>query len=200
MDFSELKVEFYARGTDNLSEDGPGVVRAERWLNQAYREICNLHPWPFLHATTSGTGGEVSIPDVRRIIYVTDVEGNYLQPTTIEQLVNSDGVTNLSTTGTPDYWYLDNTILKTFPVGDSINVRYIKRVGPLTGTDVPLFDEEYHTLIVDRAMIKAYQDSDNFEAAAALREEFNSEVQAMVEDYQVYTADLFFIDPYGTDM
>lgn len=199
MDFSELKTEFYARGTDYLSEDGEGVARAERWLNQAYREICNLHPWPFLWVSVTGTGGQIAIADLRRVVYVQDASGYYLQPTSVEQLINEDGITDLTTTGTPAYWYRDNTGIKTYPVGGNLSATYVKRVAPLTGTDSPIFDEEYHNLIVDRAMIKAYQDGDNFEAAAALREEFNSEIQAMVEDYQVYTGDLFFIDPHGTD-
>jgi hypothetical protein len=196
VDFSELKVELYARGTDYLSEDGEGVVRAERWLNQAYREICGLHAWPFLEDFAQGAA-PLSIPTLRRIRYVrlTDQPWYHLNFSTEEELIE-DG-NDLTTAGTPEYYYVTaGNIVRVQPAGAvSIDVGFIKRVQPMTGTDVPIFDEEYHDLIVDRAMIKAYNDSDNFEAATALREEFNSEVQAMAEDYQIYTRDVFYLDP-----
>ena len=196
MTFDELKSELYARGTDYLSEDGEGVVRAERWLNQAYREICGLHAWPFLEDTASGPA-PLSIPTLRRIRYVrmTDTPWYHLSPSTEEDLIG-EGV-DLTASGFPSVYYVTggNIVNVAAATTDSIDVGFIKRVAPLSGSEEPIFDEEYHNIIIDRAMIKAYQDSDNFEAAAALREEFNSEIQAMAEDYQIYTRDVFFIDP-----
>lgn len=199
MDFAELKTEFYARGADYLSEDGADVTRAERWLNQAYREICNLHAWSFLQAEATGVP-PLSIPTLRRVRFVrlTTQPWYPLAYTTEEEAV-SEGL-DLTATGTPGYYYVKGGFVYTAPLtSESITVSYLQRIQPLTGTDVPIFDEEYHNLIVDRAMIKAYQDSDNYEAAAALREDWNSSIQAMVEDYLVETRDLFFIEVEAFD-
>lgn len=200
MNFSELKTEFYARGFDYLSEDAAGVARAERWLNQAYREVLNLQAWPFLVVTTTGSAGAgtVSIPDLRKIMWVRDVSSggsNYpLQHILVQDLMAELGV-DLTQTGTPSYYYVEGgSQVKTWLVGGTIEVRYIQRVAPLTGTADPVFDEEYHNLIVDRAVMKAYIDSDNFEAAAAEKAEFDAGILAMTEDYLMDSRETSYID------
>lgn len=203
MNFAELKTEFYARGTDYLNEDAAGVARAERWLNQAYREILNLHSWSFLNATATGAAGagSVNVPDLRKILFVADASsgsnpGRPLKRVSIEDLA-AEGA-DLALTGTPEWYWVEGTTIYGYPFGGTIAVRYIKRVDPMTGTDTPVFDEEYHNLIVDRAMIKAYIDSDNFEAANALRAEVNLALAAMAEDYLLVSREVQYIpvDPY----
>jgi hypothetical protein len=201
VNFSELREELFARGTSYLSEDAASSARADRWLNQAYREICNLHVWPFLVTEVTGTAGagQVSIPDLRKLLLVADASvgttpGYILGRSSYEDLAQ-DGE-DLSQAGTPAlYWMQGTSTVRAFPVGGTIYVRYARRVDELSGTQTPLFDEEYHDLIVDRAMIKAYKDSDNFEAAAALRQEFDAGMTAMAEDYQVYSRDVMYLDP-----
>jgi hypothetical protein len=204
MNFEEMKQELYARGTDYLEEDADGVARAERWLNQAYRKILNLQAWPFLQASAQGIGGDgfVTIPDLRKIMVVADSSqfaSRPLQRSTYEELAAAYGV-ELTRTGTPEYYYLFGTdTIYVFPVGGAIFVQYIKRVEPLTGTDTPIFDEEYHNLIVDGAMIYAYRDGDNFEAAAALQAEWNLDLASMAEDYMLNSREPLYIqvvDPY----
>lgn len=199
MNFTELREELFARGTSYLSEDAASTARADRWLNQAYREICNLHVWPFLVTEVTGTAGagQVSIPDLRKLLLVADssvgtTPGFILQRSSYEDLAQ-DGE-DLSQTGSPALYWMQGTIVRAWPVGGTIYVRYAKRVDEISGTQTPLFDEEYHDLIVDRAMIKAYKDSDNFEAAAALRQEFDAGMTAMAEDYQVFSRDVTYLD------
>lgn len=202
MTFNELKDELFARGTNYLEEDASTEARAERWLNQAYREILNLHAWPFLQATATGSAGAgfVSIADFRKIRVVSDITPGYdvhLGRATFEELLVENG--DLTETGDPEWYYVDNDdTVKAFPVGGTIKVYYIKRVDPMSGTNEPIFDEEYHNLIVDKAMIKAYIDSDNFEAAAALRDATDLALAAMAEDYFLDSRETLFIDvaPY----
>ena len=210
MTFAELKTEFFARGTDYLNEDSEGVARAERWLNQAYREILNLHSWRFLQTSATGTAsaGYVSIPDLRKIRFVVNTDagsspGQPLQRVSLDDLVR-DGDTESSPTGTPVYYYVDDSgglpVVQSFPLGGTLKVYYIKRVGAMVGADdAPVFDEEYHNLIVDRAMIKAYVDSDNFEAAAALRQESNVGLSAMAEDYLLESREVQFLSVSSYD-
>jgi hypothetical protein len=204
MNFADLKTEFSARGTDYLEEDAESVARAERWLNQAYREILNFQPWPFLQTSVTGDEGAgfVDVPDLRRVRFVVDLSngpasGRPLQRVAMDDLA-AEGE-DFSATGTPQHYYVDGgTVVRAHPAGGTIRVYYIRRAPALSGTDEPLFSDEYHDLIVDRAMIKAYKDSDNFEAAAALRQEFNVGLSAMVEDYQRDSREVHFIpvDPY----
>lgn len=206
MNYTELLDELFARGTNYLEDSAAETARAGRWINQAYREILNLHAWPFLRATATGADGVgfVSIPDLRRIRFVTDVEGTDglvpgqpLERATEDDLVNQG--LDLSTTGSPEVYYTMNGTVYTYPLGGTIRVDYIKRVSPMSGTDSPLFLEEYHDLIVDRAMMKAYKDSDNFEAAAALRLEFDAGLSAMAEDYMLDSKEVTFLAPTGDD-
>lgn len=201
MNFSELKTEFFARGTDYLSEDAAGIARAERWLNQAYREILSYQAWPFLVSETRGSEGAgfVSIPDLRKVLSVTDESsGRMLQRISREDL---DLEANAADVGSPEYYWINGaTTVQAYKRGGNIMVRYVRRVDPLTGTDEPVFDEEYHDLIIDRAMIKAYKDSDNFEAAAALRQEYEAGVASMTEDYMLSSREVQFIKPTGLDV
>jgi hypothetical protein len=207
MNFSELKDELYARGANYLEEDADGVARAARWINQAYREILNLHAWPFLQASATGTAdaGEVEVADLRRIRFVTDTSdgttpGRKLKRVSLDDLLAEDNELDATLSGTAEHYYLDgDSTIKSYPVGGTITAYYFKRVAPLSAdSDEPIFDEEYHPLIVDRAMIKVYIDTDNFEAAAALREEFNQGVRSMAEDYLLESRDIQYIplDPY----
>lgn len=208
MNFNELKAELFDRGTNYLDEDAAGQARVERWLNIAYRLILNVHSWPFLQTNATGAEGAgfVSVPDLRKLLIVSDVEGTdglapgiKLTRTTIEELV--DRGENLALTGVPEeYYVLDGTQVRSFPLGGTIRVDYVRRVAPLSGTDVPVFDEEYHNLIVDRAMMMAYVDSDNFEARSALKEEYDDNLRAMAEDYQLDSREVNYLTPTGGDL
>lgn len=206
MNFTELQAELYARGTDYLAEDAQGAARAARWLNQAYREIVNLQAWSFLRTTVTGTAGTglVSIPDLRRVLYVGDATGvaageagRPLRRATIEEVVAEDGT---GSTGTPEFYYIINGTVYSYPLGGTVRVTYVRRVPPMSGTDEPVFDEEYHNLIVDKAMVRAYIDSDNYEAAAALRAEVDLTLAAMSEDYMIESREVQFLEPTGGDV
>lgn len=208
MNFAELKAELFARGSNYLEEDADGVARAERWLNQAYQDILSLQVWPFLQvsAVAAGVGQPVSVPDLRKIRFVTDVEGESpslpgrpLDRAILENLVD-DGL-DLSTTGTPALYYTTTgNFVVPYPLGGLLRVDYIKRVSPLSGTDSPIFDSQYHDLIIDKAMVKVYKDSDNMEQAAAVKEEYNEGVAAMAEDYMVESREPEYIEPTGLDL
>jgi hypothetical protein len=195
MNFRELQDELFDRGTNYLEDTGGGTDRAARWLNQAYQEILAAQSWPFLHtvAVSGLSAGFITIPDLRKILLVTNLENTTkLRRVSLEDLV-AEGH-NVNDTGIPEYyWTVFGQTVNAYPVGGTLQVNYIKRVSPMSGTDEPIFDAQYHDLIVDRAMVKAYKDTDNFEAAAALMEEFNLGLRAMTEDYMMDSRDVTFI-------
>jgi hypothetical protein len=189
--FAELKAELGDRGFDYLDDD-----RLGRFINQAYREICNLHAWPFLETTATGAPGDIVISP-RKVLWVrdaTDTPLRYISYTDLAEI----GVP-FADTGAPEWWYLlstgDSVDVMTYPVTtDNITVRYVKRVAPLTGTESPEFDEEYHPLIVDGASIRAYLDNDNFAAASSMREMLDRGLSTMGEDYLTPSRDVQYIN------
>lgn len=202
-----MKTELFARGTNYLEEDAASEARADRWLNDAYREILNLHAWPFLEAEATGAGGGVgyvALTDLRKIRFVFNISTTpptKLARISLDDLVGEDTI--YSRAGTPAYYYVENNsatemAVTAYPVGGQIKVWYYKRVADLSGSDEPLFDEQYHNLIVDKAMIMAYNDSDNFEAADRLNAQVNVRLAAMAEDYMLNSRELEFVqvDPY----
>jgi hypothetical protein len=200
VNLTELRTELYARGTDYFDEDAAGVTRATAFLNQAYRRILNAQPWVFLEDTATGTA-PLTIADLRRVKWVRHATTFAPLKREDETELVSEGV-DLSYEGVPQFYYLTSpTVIATVPTnGDSIEVKYIKRVDALSdGADEPVFDEEYHNLIVDGAMIKAYIDQDNYEAAQALKGEFAEVLAAMREDYVLVSPEPQYIrvvDPY----
>lgn len=194
MNFTELKDELFARGLNYLEENATEVARAERWLNVGYRQITNLYNWSFMEATATGAA-PLSVPDLRKVEYVLAADGTPLGKVTRRDLVR-DGALLTDTGGTPEsYYLLGGNIVAVWPVSTaSITVVYFKRVAPLTGTDTPIFDEEYHNIIIDKAMLLGYVDSDNFEARAALEQSINTTLQAMGEDYLLTDPSPSFIE------
>lgn len=198
MTFADLKTELIARGAVD-----DGGTRLGQWVNMAYRRIANSFDWPFTEVTATGTAlaGTVVVADVRKVQFVGDISasgaapGRQLSKITIAELNEELLIDNVSTTGTPDFWYLDaaTSTIKTYPSGGTVYVRYHKRLDPLTGVQSPVFDEEYHNLIVDRALVESYKDTDEFQAARELMQDFLGNLSAMAMDYQVYSREHSYI-------
>lgn len=191
MNFQALQTEFYGRGFDYLNQDTAGQTRAKRWLNQAYLELCDLHPWPFLHEDASGTA-PLTITDLRAVLEVTD-STNDAKLRSIERSDLSDMFPDLPDSGSAEWYYLDDpTTLAVYPADTSstFSVRYVKVPAELSGdTDEPVVPARFHDLIVDGAALRAYKDSDNFDAASFMRGEFERGVGQMVWALLVRTLD-----------
>lgn len=150
------------------------------YLNVAVTEIAELHDWPFLLASTTGTS-PLTISDLRSIESVSTPSSKL---TPIDRRDLSDYATNLSQTGTPNHYYLSSsTQISTYPVGtETLTVRYWKVPTELSaGGDTPVIPTRYHYAIVDYAAARAYADSDNPEAAANARREGERLVGLMME-------------------
>lgn len=198
MTFAELKTELIARGaTDD------GGTRLGRWINLGYRKIANAYDWPFTEVTATGTAlaGTVVVADVRKVQFVGDISssgqapGRQLSKITPAELSEELFIDNLATTGTPDFWYMDpaTSTIKTYPLGGTVYVRYYKRLDELTGVQAPVFDEEYHPLIVDRAMIEAYKDTDELDTAAKALAQVEFDIGRMALDYQLVAREHSYI-------
>jgi hypothetical protein len=202
MNLSDLRTEMVSRGAED------NQTRNDRWLNLGYRLILNAFDWPFSEATVNGLAGTgtISIGDFRKAQYVTDISGGKtpgrpLEKITYTELVEDFSIENFALTGTPQFWYWDGVAqtIKSYPLGGTLHIRYQKRVDSLTTLDEPIFDEEYHLLIADRAMVEVHKDNEDLEAASSQLAMFLQDLGRMAQDYQVHSRAHSFIqvgEPY----
>lgn len=175
--FATLKTELLARGFEDLDSTRQGY-----FINRAYQQLAEAYPWPFLRTTTTGTA-PVTISDLRAIQYVVDSTNDF-ELSGVDERTVRDMDPDLAVTGTPELWWLSGSAtLNVWPVNTtaSLTVVYYKVPAELTGTDATLIPARYEYLIVDAAVILAYRNSDNLDAAIALQGDFDLNVQRMAE-------------------
>lgn len=179
MDFAELQTEVYARGLDYLNQDAAGQVRVKRWINQAYLELCGLERWPFLAATETGAA-PLTISDLGTVESVRNSSENSVALAWRDRRDLTTSYSDLTTTGSPRWFYIDNGVIRTWPVGGSLTVLYWKVPAELEDDDdEPAIPARFQDLIVDGAVIRAYKDSDNFDFVQNLRAEWERGVETM---------------------
>lgn len=167
MNFSDLRTELAARGFDSLS-----ATRQGYYVNAARQRLDNLRLWPYREKGVTGTA-PLAVSDLGTIEAVTNETSHYqLRPASYQALLDAFG--DLSTPGLPEYFYVawvnGSPEVATYATnGNTIGVQYWRRTPDLVADgDVPLAPADYHMLIVDMAVQRAYLDSDNFGAAQAL--------------------------------
>jgi hypothetical protein len=176
----EIREEIVASGAENISSDTGGEDRINRWIQQAYREICDFKPWPFLFDSDEGVA-PLTIEELGHVQAVVDVAArNPLEPITINQLLLGDPTQTGA--GKPEYWYTeDGETIKVAPASATlIRVLYRKVPAELEDGDEPIFDSDYHDLIVTRVRVKVYKATDNLEAAAEILKDYERERDGMV--------------------
>lgn len=178
MNLQALRTALEARGFDHLTP-----TEQDRFLNYSYRvKVCTAQDWPFLEATATGAA-PLEIADLRTIesVVITDTSAR-LSPSVRQELRGGD--TDLSETGSPEFYYLTGgDTVNVHPVStDSLSVSYWKRPGLLVEVDDdPIVPEEFHELIVDGAVLRAYETSNEYEARAAARAAFAEGMAEMVQ-------------------
>lgn len=179
MNLEQLVVEFKARGFDYLA-----TSRCENYVNDSYvLDICEQSDWPFLEKSTEGKA-PLEISDLSAVRYVIDVTQEVkLKPLKQDRITDDYGV-NLVVSGNPAFYYLEGgDTVKVYPAStsDTISVAYWKTASRLNGTETPIFPERFHSLIVDGAVARAYEDSDDYELANAAKDRFNARLTSMQE-------------------
>lgn len=200
MTFAELVTELQARGFSDLS-----ATRAGYFVNQGRHELDTLYTWPYRVTTaTGGAGvGTCVITDLGVIEEVINTADNsrVLEAADRRDLRRVYGA--LTTTGTPEYFYVDNTTVRAYPVGGTLEVRYFKRCPNLSGVQTPLSPEQYHLLIVDLAVRWAYKDSDDTGMAQFLSADIDRQLAVMADDLlggqQIVTPDYVVIRSGSSD-
>jgi hypothetical protein len=174
--FDDLVTELQARGFDYLT-----TARCKDYLNDGYlRDICEVDNWPFLEQSTSGAA-PLTISDLRVIESVTDTTTNVkLLP--MDRRAITDVDTDLTTTGTPFAYYISGgDTVTTFPAStNTLSVLYWEVPPALSaGADEPEIPSRFRSLIVDAAVVRAYEDDDEPDQADASRARFDSRLAEM---------------------
>lgn len=172
--FSDLKTELSDRGFAYLSD-----ARLGRYVNQARTEIDEMELWPYRQATATGVA-PLTISDLSSIESVWDSGGNR-NLTIRDRRDLVDTYRDLTVTGTARWVYVEgSTVVRTYPVGGTLTVRYYKSTPDLSAAgDLPLLPTRYAYVIVDAAVRRAYQDDDNAAMAQAVQAEVDRALELM---------------------
>lgn len=175
-----------AEARAELSERGFGYLSASRqnlMLNDALQEIEDFWEWPWLRKTVTGAAPLV-VSDLKTVLKVTDQNGN--EVTGISDYDDFD----TTQTGTPMNWWIDDTsgtsTFVAYPVGSAtFTVRYERDNTTLSGDgDTPDIPSRYNRVWIDLAAALAYEDRDNFPAAAQIRNRATQRLMTLVERYE----------------
>lgn len=182
MNLTQAQAELTARGDPSGS-----TSRQLVWLNEAKNVFEDHYAWPWLESTTTGTA-PLTIADLKQILYVTDTtDKRILLPLDPREIVREDTGADVTMTGSPLFWWLDGTTtLKVWPVNatPTLSVRYVKFSPELaSGTDTPLIPVRHHNVWIDLAMVQAYKDNDDYQAATTLEQLAETRLQGLVNIY-----------------
>lgn len=190
---AQLRTQLRAKGFDFLDQD-PEV---DRLLNVAYQEICDLEDWPFLQATAAGAA-PLTVTDLGTITSVFDtVQRRNLELVTYDDLVRAQ--VDITQTGSPSHYWIDNTtIVKAWPVGGTLSVRYIKDPALLVNdADEPVIPARFRDIIVTGAARVAAMDESAGQDQTALDAEYVRRLQIMRDKLLDQSRDTVYIRAGG---
>lgn len=175
MNRADIRTEVEDRGFTDV-----GSTRINRWINQSYRGLCEREYWPFLEKSVSGNP-PLEISDLRQILSVVDDDNDFVLPgVDRREVIRTDP--NLDSTGDPEAWYLEDNELNVWPpnTGTNLSIRYIFVPAQMTSdADEPVVPERWQDLIVDAVVLRAYKDSDEWEAYINLKQIYEQGVEEM---------------------
>lgn len=175
---ASVRAEFLAGGFNRL-----GATVADRLINDAYAWLINKHLWPFREQTLTGAA-PLTVDDLGAVGSVTNTADNDRRLVHVERRTIVEQVGDLTTTGVPNLFYIeDGTVVRTYPVGGTLSVRYWRAPSPLiVDVDVLLVPNSWVQLVLDRARYRACLRQQDWAGAATLRTEVDESLNAMVMD------------------
>lgn len=156
-------------------------MRLKRWLNQAYRELCDEGAWPFLEESYTDTA-PFTIKDLGHVLSVVNPTTDSVIPFIDRRRVVA-GDPTINETGGACYWYREgeNTI-KVWPADTTTKfiVRYMKAPAELSAqSDEPIVPKPYQELIVLATAVRLLADKNDYEAAQFERQEWERGIKRM---------------------
>jgi len=176
MTLAEMRQEVMDRGYKFINE-----TRLTGFLQRAYQQICARELWPFLETTKEGNA-PLEVADVRKVMSVRDVTNDVLlQGVSRNYLVHY--YSDLTDTGKPSYWYLENNTIKVYPVSTiKLDVRYFKVPAELASEDEPLIPKRFQYLVIDRAIVDCLRNGNDYDEARGLMADYREGLGVMTAD------------------
>lgn len=165
--------DMQARCSFRYRDTGNNLVTNTEWtnyLNDTYMDVAAADPnWPFLEGQTTSlalaTGtGTISLPtNVWRVTSVYNATDKWpLAPLHGRSEYRHWFPDPTAHLGSPTYYRLRGNTLEVFPYPDRATTLHADTLGPpallAAGSDVPVFPEPYHRVLVLGALSKAYED------------------------------------------
>lgn len=172
------------------------VVTNTEWddfLNDAYRDVIAASPlWPFLEQRNSAFSATAatrttSLPtDCYRVLAVY----NQTDHIVLNQIDGRDMAfrlyPNQDETGPPIHFRIRGQHIEWYPLPEvttTVVLDYIATPALLAaGGDEPVFPEQYHNILVEGALARAYEDDGNLEQSAVHQGRFETILAGMMAD------------------
>lgn len=167
-------------------------------LNQAYLELCEREEWPFLEADATGAA-PLTIDDLRKVNTVRETtSGCWLERSSRQRIVTLS--LDPSTEGQPDVYYIDaGNVIRTFPVGGELAVRYWKVPDELASSaDVPLVPARFRDIIVTGAARIGLMADSASEDVQFVTQEYERRISVMAQSLLVQDSEpgsILLLDP-----
>lgn len=176
MNLGDLRTALQARGFNHLS-----TTEIDRCLNYAYSvDICEAEDWPFLETTATGSS-PLTISDLRAVESVIDTT-NDVKLIPLDRRTITDFDVDLARAGAPtNYYVTSGTIVNVYPANTvSLSVRYWEVPTALSSeSDTPVIPTRFHPVIVDAAVMRAYELADEYVAQQAAFTAFQGRLEQM---------------------
>jgi len=178
--------------------------KALQYLNASYQvDICEAEDWPFLAEEVSGTAPLV-ISSMRSLEYVIDTTSERKLVAIDRRNLTDDFTVKFTTPGPPLFYFIDGEAeIEVFPANttDILTARYYRTPVRLAGAGIPVIPERFHSLIIDGAVARAYEDSDDYELAQNANTKFTERLQKMTSALMEKLRDgpdgyVAILDPY----
>lgn len=173
-----VRTEVLARGFDDLDS-----TRTNRIINDAYQWVLSQALWPFREATASGAA-PLTIADIGVLGSVTDTANGSRKLEWTDRRTLVEHYNDLTVTGAPRCFYIEGgTVVKTYPVGGTLSVRYWKDAAKLTADgDILIIPDKWVQVVIDRACWRACVDRQDWAGATTLAGVVDSAMAAMLLD------------------
>lgn len=193
MDLTTLQTRCKTRFRDTACD----IYNNAAWtgyLNDSYADVVAASPyWPFLQ--TNGCAAVTVLSGTRSIALPTDVTRVLAVRNNTDDVVMrsyegrdqhfvDDPAQDL--VGVPRAYRLFGSTIQVFPLPSANTVLAIEYPAPPTeltaNSDEPLFPEQYHRILVEGALSRAYEDDGQMDQAASAKQRYDAMLAGMKVD------------------
>lgn len=198
---AQLTDEFQERGYHYLP-----LLRQQLFINNALAELAESFSWPFLENVITSAPpvnmGSLAGANYSRSVMSVNISATEVSLPFVERVVLTKQGLNLDQTGTPECWYWQGAYLKVWPVSTAnIDIEFTGAAQALVNpTDALSAPTMFFSLIIDGAVIKGLQNTDNYAEAQAALQVYDRQLQALIGAYATrQTAPKFILEVRGSD-